>query len=123
VSQQVLFMSDILTVSGNKIDINAGIRRAEEDSRSELRWPKEQPTELDFQLWMNALQMICPSKSRAPTVGKFKTRTHQIWKWSWNKETRSLHRLQPDGETEDVCVSGQKTKKIPLFSLTATRRA
>ncbi len=76
VSQQVLFMSDILTASGNKIDINAGIQRAEEDSRLELRWPKEQPTESDFQLWRNALQMICPSKSRALTVGKFKTRTH-----------------------------------------------
>jgi hypothetical protein len=44
VSQQVLFMSDILTALGNKIDINAGIRRAEEDSRSELCWPKERPT-------------------------------------------------------------------------------
>ncbi len=112
VSQQVLFMSDILTASGNKIDINAGIRRAEEDSRSELRWPKEQPKESDFQLWRNALQMICPSKSRALTVGKFKTRTHQIWKWSWNKEAHSLHRLQPDGETEDMCVSGRKPNRF-----------
>ncbi len=32
VSQQVLFMSDILTASGNKIDIDTGIQRAEEDS-------------------------------------------------------------------------------------------
>ncbi len=50
VSQQVLFMSDILTASGNEINMDAGIRRAEEDSRSKLRWPKEQPTESDFQL-------------------------------------------------------------------------
>ncbi len=112
VPQQVLFMSDILTASGNKIDINAGIQRAEEDSRLELRWPKEQPTESDFQLWRNALQMICPTKSRSPTVGKFKTRTHRIWKWSWNEEARSLHRLQPDGETEDMCVSGQKQNRF-----------
>ncbi len=78
----------------------------------ELRWPKEQPAESDFQLWRNALQMICPSKSRSPTVGKFKTRTHQIWKWSWNEEARSLHRLQPDGETEDVCISGRKPNRF-----------
>ncbi len=80
VSQQVLVMSDILTALGNKIDIDTGIQRAEEDSRLEFRWPKEQPTESGFQLWRNALQMICPSKSRSPTVGKFKTRTHRIWK-------------------------------------------
>jgi hypothetical protein len=78
VLQQVLFMSDILTALGCKIDKEAGSRWHNGEQRSPIRWPNEQPTHSDFELWRNALQMICPSRSRATTVGKFITATHRI---------------------------------------------
>ncbi len=62
VLQQLLFMLDILTTTGSKIDIKALTRQSKGETRLTLRWPNEQPTELDFQLWKNVLQMICPSK-------------------------------------------------------------
>jgi hypothetical protein len=44
VSQQVLFMSDILTALGCKIDKEARLRRHNGERQSSIRWPNEQPT-------------------------------------------------------------------------------
>jgi hypothetical protein len=99
VLQQLLFVSDILTVTGRKINIEAVTRQANGEKRSTLRWPNKKPTQTDFQLWKNALQMICPSKSRATTVGKFIAVPHRIWRWAWNKEDSTLHRLRYDSPT------------------------
>jgi hypothetical protein len=112
VLQQLLFMSDILTATGSKIDIEALTRRSEGETRLALRWPNEQPTQLDFQLWKNALQMICLSKSRAMTVGKFISAPHRIWQWAWDEEDSTLHKLRHDGPTEDVFVSGRKPNRF-----------
>jgi hypothetical protein len=56
VSQQLLFMSDILTASGCKIDMEAGSQWQDGERRLSLCWPNEQPTHSDFQLWRNTLQ-------------------------------------------------------------------
>ncbi len=106
VLQQVLFMSDILIASGCKIDKEAELQRHNGERRSSLRWPNEQPTHSDFELWRNALQMICPSRSRTMTVGKFIATTHQIWHWSWDENNSTLHRLHQNNTREEVFVSG-----------------
>ncbi len=56
--------------------------------------------------------MICPSRSRATTVGKFIAATHQIWHWAWDEDASTLHRLHWDNKTEDVFVSGQKPNRF-----------
>ncbi len=112
VLQQLLFMSDILTATGSKIDINAVTGQADGENWSTLRWPNKKQTQTDFQLWKNALQMICPSKSRAATVGKFIVAPHRIWQWAWNKEDSTLHRLQYDSLPEDVFVSERKPNRF-----------
>jgi hypothetical protein len=91
--QQVLFMSDILTALGCKIDKEAGSRWHNGERRLSIRWPNEQPTHSDFKLWRNALQMICPSRSRATMVGKFIMATHQIWNSTLDEGASTLHRL------------------------------
>ena len=58
---QALFLSDILTASGNKIDTEVNAKPTLQRKRSRLKWPTEHPTELDFQLWRDALQELCPS--------------------------------------------------------------
>jgi hypothetical protein len=56
--------------------------------------------------------MICPSRSRATTVGKLIAATHQIWYWAWEEDTSTLHRLHWDNKTEDVFISGQKRNRF-----------
>ena len=42
---QALFLSNILTASGNKIDTEMTAQRKIQRKRSRLRWPTEHPTE------------------------------------------------------------------------------
>jgi hypothetical protein len=78
--QQLLFMLDILTASGSKINAKAVSWRANGERRLTLCWPKEQLTHSDLQLWKTAVQLICPSKSRAATVGRFAAASHKFWR-------------------------------------------
>jgi hypothetical protein len=111
VSLQVLFISNILTTSGNKIDSNTLSCRPSGEVRLTQQWPNEQPTKSDFNLWRNAMHLICYSRSAA-TVGQFITDTHRIWRWAWNNRTSTLHRLNADGMTEDVFMSGKKPNRV-----------
>jgi hypothetical protein len=56
--------------------------------------------------------MICPSRSRAATVGKYIAPTHRIWRWAWNENDSTLHRLRHDSTPEDVLVSGKKPNRF-----------
>jgi hypothetical protein len=47
---QALFLSDIFTASGHKLDPEVIGQHNHQQNRSQLRWPIEHPTELDFQL-------------------------------------------------------------------------
>ena len=105
---QILFMSDILTASGHKINPEVLSHGPQLEAWSSMRWPTEQPTDLDFLLWRNAMISICPSCSRNPTLGRFTAPTLKIWQWTWSKEDASLHHLKEDGVTEDVFVSRKK---------------
>jgi hypothetical protein len=102
VSLQVLFMSDIHTASGNKINSNTLSCCPRGKAWLTLQWPDEQPTKSDFNLWRNTMLLICSSRSRAATVGQFITNTHRIWRWAWNKCASTLHRLNTDSVTEDA---------------------
>jgi hypothetical protein len=81
VSLQLLFMSDILTASGNKISTEIEILscRPKGEAWSNMRWPHERPTDSDMQLWKNAMLSMCPSRSSTLSTGQFIGRTHQIW--------------------------------------------
>jgi hypothetical protein len=60
-SQQLLFMSNVLTATGNKINLEVLTRWSPEEAWSNMMWPTEHPPELDFQLWRRAMLSICPS--------------------------------------------------------------
>jgi hypothetical protein len=108
VSLQLLFMSDILTASGHKVNPEVLLRRAPGDAWSSMRWPTEHPTDSDFLLWRNALLSICPSRSRSTQLGRFTASTHRIWRWMLSKGEGSLHHLKDNGITEEVFVAGKK---------------
>jgi hypothetical protein len=79
VYQQLLFMSDVLTASGNKINSEVLSRRSEGEAWSNMTWPNENPTEMDFEMWRRAMLAICPSQRGGTRVGRFTGPTHRIW--------------------------------------------
>ena len=81
VSLQLIFMSDILTVSGNKISTEVLSCHPQGEAWLKMRWPHQRPTDLDLQLWKNAMLSICPSLSAKLSVGRFTGITHMIWRW------------------------------------------
>jgi hypothetical protein len=79
---QVLFLSDIFTASGNKIDHEFLLHQPMSKARSCMRLPTECPLELDFQLWRDAMHTLCPSRHPHTQVGHFTAPTHKIWQWT-----------------------------------------
>ncbi len=57
---------------------------------STKKWPKEEPTESDFELWREAVEDICPSWLRIHSVGEFVAETHQIHAWQWCPDSNNL---------------------------------
>jgi hypothetical protein len=108
VSLQLLFMSDILTASGNKISTEILSRRPKGEAWSSMRWPHERPIDSDMQLWKNAMLLICLSRSSTLSTGRFIGRKHRIWRWYWSNDKSTLHRAKDNGRTDDVFIAGQK---------------
>jgi hypothetical protein len=112
VSQQLLFMLDILTASGNKINPEVLTRRPPGEAWLDMTWPNKHPTDSDFQAWKRAMLLICPSGSSHTRVGGFTGPTHRIWQWRWDAEKSTLHHLRAGGATEDEFVSGRKPNRF-----------
>jgi hypothetical protein len=112
---QVLFMSDIRTASGHKINPEVLSRRPPDEAGSSMRWPTEQPTDLDLHLLMNDILSIYPSRSSTLHVCRFTVPTQKIWRWTWSKEEATFYHLQEDGVTEDVFVLEKKPKLLPFL--------
>ena len=109
---QVLFVSDILTASGNKIDPEVLAQPEAHRKRSQLRWPTEHPTASDFQMWRDAILALCPSRNAGMKPGAFIAPTHRIWEWRWDKDSGCLCRTSADGESEDVFLAGRKPNRF-----------
>ncbi len=105
-------MLDILTASGNRINTEIRLRCPPGEAYSDVRWPQEWPTNVDMQLWRNAMLSICPSRCKTSSIGCSLSNTHRIWCWSWCKEDLTLCHLNNDGKTEDVFISGQKPNRF-----------
>jgi hypothetical protein len=74
---QVLFLSDILTASGNKINPEVLLHWPSSKARSRLRWPTECPTELDLQMWRDMIHALCPSGRLYTQVENFTAPTNK----------------------------------------------
>jgi hypothetical protein len=109
---QVLFLSDILMASRNKINLKILSHRPPSRVRSRMRWPTECPTELDFQLRRDGMHTLCPSRSPHAQVGHFTAPTHKIWQWTWYNSYSSLCHASNNGGTKDVFVAGQKPDRF-----------
>jgi hypothetical protein len=109
---QALFVSDIMTASGNKIDPEVLGQPNAHRKRSHLRWPTEHPTASDFQTWRDAILALCPSRNAGTRLGVFTAPTHRIWEWRWDEDSACLRRSSADGEMEDVFLAGRKPNRF-----------
>ena len=112
VSQQVLFLAGVLTASGGKVNPKVLLRRPQHEAWSSMRWPAEHLTDLDMQLWKNAITSICPSRSSTPTLGRKINISHKLQWWYWSNMDSTLHQVRSDGATEDVYIAGQKPNRF-----------
>ncbi len=108
----MLFISDILTASGTKIDSEVLGQPRKRCKRSRLRWPIEQPTTSEFQLWRDAVMALHPSRNTQTRLGMFIPPTHRIWEWRWDEGSRYLCQSIDDGDTEDVFLAGKKPNRF-----------
>ncbi len=112
ISFQLLFMSDILTASGNKVNTEILLHHPLGEKCSNMRWPQERPTNSNLQSWKNAMLTICPSRCKSSSIGQFLGNTHRIWHWSWCMGDSTLRHLQKDGKMEEVFISGHKPNRF-----------
>jgi hypothetical protein len=108
VSLQVLFMSSVLTASGNKISSEVLFPRPCGEAWSNMQWPSQHPTASNMDLWRNAMHTIGPSRCSSTGIGQFIGQTHRVWKWYWNSNASTLHHTNDDGSSEDVFIAGRK---------------
>ncbi len=83
-----------------------------------MRWPKEEP-DLDFSLWREAVEDICPSHLRVHSVGEYMGETHRIHPWRWCQESNTLLHTARGSETTDVY--SNTVKKSNRYTKMATR--
>ena len=76
---KTLFVLDILTASGNKIDPEVLGRPQVSRRRSHLRRPTEHPDTSDFQTWRDAILALCPSRIAGMGISVFIAPSHRIW--------------------------------------------
>jgi hypothetical protein len=83
IHKQMLFLLDVLNVSGNKIDAMALHLRPTTDRMSTLNWPKKEPTSADMILWREALEDICLSRWHLNCLGQYVAKSHRVQEWRW----------------------------------------
>ncbi len=108
VSLQVLFMSDVLTASENKISLEVLSPCPRGETWPNMQWPSKHPMASDMDLWRNTMHTICPSQCLSTGVGRFIGQTHHIWKWYWNSDASTLHHTNNNGSSEDVFIARRK---------------
>jgi len=112
---QVLFLSDVTTASGARIEVEKMHPRPHDHKWSTYsRWPKEQPTLSDFELWKEAMTSICPSKSTVNKLGEFIAPTHRIWRWKWCSATNELLHISPDTLRMDIYRPGSGANRFEI---------
>ena len=112
---QVLFLSDVATASGARIEVEKMYPRPLDYKWSTYsRWPKEQPTPSDFELWKEAMISICPSKSIVNKLGEFRAPTHRIWRWKWCSATNELLNISPDTLRMDIYRPGSGANRFEI---------
>ena len=92
VHQQVLFLSDVLGVSGKSLEKKYLKQRGKGEQWYNFWSPKEKPPRKDFWLWQQEIAQLIPARGIMDILGNFKAPPNKIWEWRLdNDDTRLLH--------------------------------
>ena len=124
------FFSDLVTAVGKFVEQFAVDREAAWIERSNYDFPREEPLDKDWELWISCLKALTVENFELPTpLGRWENPTHRLWEWlvddeekflnerrqdSWKVYTRQgskwasegLTRLRPDGKPASVKKDG-----------------
>ena len=77
--QQVLFKSDVLCAGGRYLEKKYLDLRLLDETWSSLMFPREDPTNVDVDLWQEALDQLAPCGRVRRRVGRFVCKPHRVW--------------------------------------------
>ena len=102
---QVMFLSEIVTGDGKRIQETALECSTEWERDSKWEWPTKTPTREDKKLWREALRTLT-SATYEPrqSLGPWKQEPHIKWKWYWEPEHGYLMR-----ELAGICYRYNRT--------------
>ena len=93
--QQVIFLSDVMDVSGRAIESKYLKERPWNERWSTLIFPKEMPSNSDFRLWRTALLQIRALGGRLH-IGAYQRQGHKVWPWMYDIESLQLFHIKED---------------------------
>ena len=77
--QHVVFLSDVLVVSGRTLDERYLLARAGDGKWSSLDFLNERPPWKDFRLWNQVLHQLVPSGGLHHSLGRLLYEEYKIW--------------------------------------------
>jgi hypothetical protein len=90
--QQVLFLSDILGVSGGSWDKRYLQKRRIGDHWLSMKFPCEEITELEMGFWCRAIAQVVSRGLAQSSLGRLKTGGHKVWEWRVQESKGRLYR-------------------------------
>ena len=94
--QQVLFVSDVFSADGRKLDEKYLRRRPKNETWSTLIFPIQHLQSSHFHLWEAALQRISHPNNMIDSLGKIEHEGHKIWEWRFDRVNERVLRKNCD---------------------------
>jgi hypothetical protein len=87
---QVLYLSDITNIKGNKIAAWAGRGQKKYGWQSTWEWPVQQ-IPIAWKAWKEALEYLAPDGDIGDFLGEWKSDHHQIMEWYFDGQSSALY--------------------------------
>ncbi len=117
VHQKMIFMSGVLSSSGQKIDPVMLRHQQQVERLSFVCWPNEDLTMSNFLLWSQALRYIFASRRQTNPVHECVAETHHLHPWWWCPETDTLLHFLPNSTTMEIY--SNTSKKLNRYTQTS----
>ena len=96
-SLNAIFFSDLVTADGKYLEQFAVDPRTEWVPRSKYIFPREEPSDKDWELWISYLKSMTVGNYELPTpIGIWEKPTHRAWSWMTDREEEHLYEKKED---------------------------
>lgn len=113
-SQQVLYLSDVLGPTGKSLDSRYLHKRPEYDTWSNIEFPQERPPQSAYNLWARALRRLVPAAGIVDRLGNFYHDDYKVWEWRY--DAASVRLLHVYGDLMDVYTASENGRHWNLVA-------